>query len=343
MTCRPILLHPDPRLKKACDPVTEITDAIHTLAADMLETMYDAPGIGLAAPQVGVMRRVMVMDCIKDEDATPRPMVLLNPEITWLSEETSVYEEGCLSIPEHYADVERPARVTVRWTSLDGTQAEETFADLWSTCVQHEIDHLDGKLFLDHLKPLKRQIITRKMVKLKKSWPAKAAHEVALMSARPLLRWPDPRLRTVAADVGAVTDAERAIWDEMVDVMEAMPGVGLAAVQIGAMQRLAVVDASERRGQAVRMANPEVLHSSIEMRIHEEASPNLPGVSAPISRPRAVTVRFLNADGEIEDRDFVGLWATSVQHQIDHLAGAMYFDRLSRTKREMLLRRARRA
>ncbi len=168
MTRRPILLHPDPRLKKACEPVAEIGQAVRTLAADMLETMYDAPGIGLAAPQVGVMRRLLVMDCIKDETADPRPMVLLNPEIAWTSEETSVYEEGCLSIPEHYADVERPARVTVRWTTLDGDAAEETFEGLWATCVQHEIDHLDGVLFLDHLKPLKRQIITRKMVKLKK-------------------------------------------------------------------------------------------------------------------------------------------------------------------------------
>jgi peptide deformylase len=127
----------------------------------------------------------------------------------------------------------------------------------------------------------------------------------------------------------------------MVDTMEAMPGVGLAAVQIGVMQRLAVVDASDRRGQAVLLANPEVLHASVELRPHEEASPCLPGVSAKIERPRAVTVRFLNAEGAVEERDFVGLWATSVQHQIDHLAGRMYFDRLSKVKRDMLLRRAR--
>ena len=115
----------------------------------------------------------------------------------------------------------------------------------------------------------------------------------------------------------------------------------LAAPQIGVMLRLAVVDASETRGQAVRMANPEVLHASVQLRPHEEASPNLPGVSAKIERPRAVTVRFLNEDGEIEERDFVGLWATSVQHQIDHLNGKMYFDRLSKMKRDMLLRKAR--
>lgn len=160
------------------------------------------------------------------------------------------------------------------------------------------------------------------------------------MSVRPILRWPDRRLRSAAADVVAVTDEVRAIWADMIDTMEAMPGVGLAAVQIGVMQRLAVVDASGERGQAVRMANPEVLHASIEPREHEEASPCLPGVSAKVTRPRAVTVRFLNAEGEIEDRDFVGLWATSVQHQIDHLAGRMYFDRLSKTRRDMLLRKA---
>jgi len=158
---------------------------------------------------------------------------------------------------------------------------------------------------------------------------------------RPFVMWPHPALRTVAGDVAAVTDETRAIWDEMIDAMEAMPGVGLAAVQLGIMQRLAVVDASEARGHALCMANPEVVHASVEPRDHLEASPNLPGVSAKVTRPRAVMVRFLNRDGEIEERDFVGLWATSVQHQIDHLAGRMYFDRLSKTKRDMLLRKAR--
>lgn len=161
------------------------------------------------------------------------------------------------------------------------------------------------------------------------------------MSPRAILRWPDRRLRTPAAEVPAVTDEVRAIWADMIDTMEAMPGVGLAAVQIGVMQRLAVVDASGERGQAIRMANPEVLHASVEPREHEEASPCLPGVSAKIVRPRAVTVRFLNAEGTVEEKDFVGLWATSVQHQIDHLAGRMYFDRLSKTRRDMLLRKAR--
>lgn len=158
---------------------------------------------------------------------------------------------------------------------------------------------------------------------------------------RPCLPWPDKRLRIPATPVEAITEDIRAIWTDMIDTMEAMPGVGLAAVQIGVMLRLAVVDASDTRGQAVRMANPEVLHASVQLRAHEEASPNLPGVSATIERPRAVTVRFLNDQGVIEEKDFVGLWATSVQHQIDHLAGRMYFDRLSKVKRDMLLRRAR--
>jgi len=158
---------------------------------------------------------------------------------------------------------------------------------------------------------------------------------------RRCIPWPDSRLRTPAAPVEAISDDVHALWADMIDTMEAMPGVGLAAPQIGAMLRLAVVDASESRGQAVRMANPEVLHASARMRSHDEASPNLPGVWATIERPRAVTVRFLNADGVVEERDFVGLWATSAQHQIDHLEGRMYFDRLSKIKRDMLLRRAR--
>lgn len=163
------------------------------------------------------------------------------------------------------------------------------------------------------------------------------------MSVRPCIPWPDKRLRSVAAPVDAITDEIRAIWDDMIDTMEAMPGVGLAAPQIGVMLRLAVVDASDSRGQAVRMANPEILHASVKLRAHDEASPNLPGVWAQIERPRAVTVRFLNADGAQEERDFVGLWATSVQHQIDHLNGRMYFDHLSKLKRDMLLKRARKA
>ena len=157
---------------------------------------------------------------------------------------------------------------------------------------------------------------------------------------RPFVLWPHTCLRSPAAPVAAITPDIHAIWTEMIGAMNAMPGVGLAAVQLGIPLALAVVDASDARGQAVRMANPQVLHASIELRRHDEASPNLPGVSAVVERPRAVTVRYLNADGVVEDRDFVGLWATSVQHQIDHLAGQMYFDRLGRVRRDMLLKRA---
>ena len=156
------------------------------------------------------------------------------------------------------------------------------------------------------------------------------------MTARPFIPYPDKRLRTAAEPVAEISETVRMIWDDMIDTMEAMPGVGLAAPQIGIMLRLAVVDCSDKRGQAVRMANPEVLHASGQMRRHEEASPNLPGVSAAIERPRAVTVRFLNDQGVIEDRDFVALWATSVQHQIDHLNGKIYIDHLSPMRRKML-------
>lgn len=157
---------------------------------------------------------------------------------------------------------------------------------------------------------------------------------------RPFVPWPDRRLRTPAAPVAEVTDEIRRLWDDMVETMDAMPGYGLAAPQIGVMQALAVVDCSEKRGQAVKMANPEILHASVQLREHDEASPNLPGVSAVVERPRAVTLRFLNETGEVEERDFVGLWATSVQHQVDHLQGRMYFDRLSKLKRERLVKRA---
>lgn len=161
------------------------------------------------------------------------------------------------------------------------------------------------------------------------------------MSVRSCLPWPDKRLRTKVKEVSEITDEIHEIWNDMIDTMEAMPGVGLAAPQIGVMLRLAVVDGSTQRGRAVRLANPEILHSSIELREHDEASPNLPGVSAKVKRPRAVTVKFLNDKGMVDRRDFVGVEATSVQHQIDHLNGRMYFDRLSKVKRDMLLRKAR--
>ncbi|SET44244.1 peptide deformylase [Paracoccus homiensis] len=160
------------------------------------------------------------------------------------------------------------------------------------------------------------------------------------MSVRPFIPYADKRLHMPAEPVEAVTETVQMIWDDMIQTMDAMPGVGLAAPQIGIMLRLAVVDASDKRGQAVRMANPEILHASVQLRQHDEASPNLPGVFAPVSRPRAVTVRFMNAKGDMEDRDFVGLWATSVQHQIDHLNGRMYVDHLSPLRRKMLVQKS---
>ncbi len=168
MTIRPILIHPDPRLKTVAKPIERVTPEIGQLAEDMLATMYDAPGIGLAAPQVGALVRLFVMDCAKDKDTPARPMVLINPEVTWTSEESATYEEGCLSIPEQYAEVTRPSRVRMRWLDLDATVREEEFDGLWATCAQHELDHLNGRLFIDYLGPIKRQLITRKMQKLKR-------------------------------------------------------------------------------------------------------------------------------------------------------------------------------
>lgn len=168
MSLRNILIHPDPRLKKVCTPVTAVTSGVGALAEDMLQTMYQAPGVGLAAPQVGVLERLFVMDCVKSDDCAPRPMVLINPEITWRSEETSTHEEGCLSIPEQYAEVTRPKVVRMAWLGLDGEHHEEEFDDLWATCAQHELDHLNGRLFIDYLGAMRRQLITRKMEKLKR-------------------------------------------------------------------------------------------------------------------------------------------------------------------------------
>lgn len=160
---------------------------------------------------------------------------------------------------------------------------------------------------------------------------------------RPILQWPDPRLATPAAPVEAVTDEIRAIWQDMIDTMEAMPGhgVGLAANQIGVLLRLAVLDCNDSRGAAIRLANPEIVEASDDLSAYDEASPCLPGVDATIARPARVTVRFLNMQGASETREFSGLWATSVQHQIDHLAGRMYFDKLSRLKRDRLLKKVR--
>lgn len=167
MTIKPLVILPDPKLRLVSEPVKEITDEIRTLAEDMLETMYDAPGVGLAAIQVGVPLRMVTMDVSKSETER-QPLVLINPEITWASEEKRVYEEGCLSIPEYYEEVERPDRVRFRYMSLTGEIIEQEAKDLMATCVQHEIDHLNGVLFIDHISKLKRDRVMTKFRKAAK-------------------------------------------------------------------------------------------------------------------------------------------------------------------------------
>ncbi len=165
---RPILIHPDPRLKKVCAPVPDLSDDLRALARDMLETMYAAPGIGLAAPQVGVLERMFVMGCVKEDGVEAQPMVLFNPEIIASSDEKNTYEEGCLSIPDQFADVTRPAEVEMRWLDENGKEHQQVFDGLWATCAQHELDHLNGKLFIDYLGPMRRQMMTRKSQKYKR-------------------------------------------------------------------------------------------------------------------------------------------------------------------------------
>ena len=168
MAIRPIIIAPDPVLKAKAKPVTEIDGRIAKLMDDMLETMYKAPGIGLAAPQVGILDRVIVVD-VAGEDEKPQPFVMANPEILLASDELSVHNEGCLSIPDLYADVTRPKQVRVRYLDRGGEVREIDADGLLATCVQHEIDHLNGILFIDHLSLLKRNMIIRKLQKLKKT------------------------------------------------------------------------------------------------------------------------------------------------------------------------------
>jgi len=165
MTIRPLVILPDTKLRLVSEPVNKITDEIRALAEDMLETMYDAPGVGLAAIQIGVPKRIVTIDVSKSE-TEHQPMVLINPEIVWASEEKRTYEEGCLSIPEYYEEVERPDRVRFRYMNLDGETIEQEAGELLATCVQHEIDHLNGVLFIDYLSKLKRD---RVMTKFKKA------------------------------------------------------------------------------------------------------------------------------------------------------------------------------
>ena len=168
MALLPILTAPDPRLKKVSVPVKSVDASVRKLMDDMLETMYQAPGIGLAAPQVGVLKRVIVLD-IAREGEEPQPLRLANPEVVWVSDEDVTYNEGCLSVPEHYADVARPKACRVKYIDHENKRQEIAAEGLLATCLQHEIDHLDGVLFIDHLTSLKRNIILRKLLKAKKA------------------------------------------------------------------------------------------------------------------------------------------------------------------------------
>ena len=165
MSIRPLVILPDSKLRLTSEPIKEVTGEIRRLADDMLETMYDAPGVGLAAIQIGMPLRMVTMDVSKSEDER-QPLVLINPEIVWASEEKRTYEEGCLSIPEYYEEVERPDRVRFRYMNLQGETVEQDADGLLATCVQHEIDHLNGVLFIDYLSKHKRD---RVMTKFKKA------------------------------------------------------------------------------------------------------------------------------------------------------------------------------
>jgi peptide deformylase len=166
MAIRDILTVPDPLLKQVSTPVETVDDGLRALMDDMLETMYDAPGIGLAAVQIGVPKRVIVMDISRGEGER-EPRYFVNPEITWRSEETQPYEEGCLSVPEIYDEVERPARVKLRYLNYQGEPVEEEAEGIFAVCIQHEMDHLDGVLFIDHLSRLKRDRAVQKVKKAK--------------------------------------------------------------------------------------------------------------------------------------------------------------------------------
>ena len=164
---RPIITLPDKRLRRVSEPVSKITAEVKTLVEDMFESMYEAPGIGLAAVQLGVLKRIVTMDLAK-KDGPPEPRVFINPEIVWKSDERSTYEEGCLSIPDIHEDVERPARVKVKYLDLEGKPQEAEAEGLFATCIQHEVDHTNGVLFIDHISKLKRDRIIKKFTKAAK-------------------------------------------------------------------------------------------------------------------------------------------------------------------------------
>jgi len=179
MAIRPIVEVPDPRLRQISSPVEEVTDDVRALVADMFETMYDAPGIGLAAIQVGVPKRILVIDLQEPEEEGGEPVkdprVFINPEILTTSDENVPYTEGCLSVPDQYAEVDRPDAIRARWLDLDGKQQEQEIDGMLAVCLQHEMDHLNGVLFIDHLSRLKRDMILRKLAKQRKEQGKKAA------------------------------------------------------------------------------------------------------------------------------------------------------------------------
>ena len=168
MTTRKILIEPDPILRKKCSPLEKVDDQTRKLMKDMLETMYKAPGIGLAAIQIGILKRIVVIDISKDEEKKS-PLFLVNPEIIFRSKNTSVYEEGCLSLPGQFAEIERPAECHVKYLDFDGKTKELKADGLLSTCIQHEVDHLNGILFIDYLSKLKKNMIIKKLLKQKKT------------------------------------------------------------------------------------------------------------------------------------------------------------------------------
>ena len=173
MAILPIIEAPDPRLRLISKPVDSVDDGIRSLVADMFETMYEAPGIGLAAVQVGVPQRLLVIDLQEKDDDEGKPVrdprVFINPELLDPAEDLNVYNEGCLSVPDQYAEVERPAAIRARWMDLDGKQHDERIEGMLATCLQHEMDHLEGILFIDHLSRLKRDMVMKKLLKLKKA------------------------------------------------------------------------------------------------------------------------------------------------------------------------------
>jgi peptide deformylase len=179
MAIRPIVEVPDPRLRQISSPVEEVTDDVRALVADMFETMYDAPGIGLAAIQVGVPKRILVIDLQEPEEEGGEPVkdprVFINPEILTTSDEDVPFPEGCLSVPDQYAEVDRPDAIRARWLDLDGKQQEQEIDGMLAVCLQHEMDHLNGVLFIDHLSRLKRDMILRKLAKQRKEQGKKAA------------------------------------------------------------------------------------------------------------------------------------------------------------------------